>query len=67
MTATAPIRVIATHDICQRVSPLVKAGTPGEITDVGGASTVGYTVMFWPSDGGSVTLHDLGRMDLRET
>ena len=67
MTATAPIRVTATHDICQRLSPQVRAGTPGEITDVGGASSVSYTVMFWPSDSGPVTLHDLGRMDLRET
>jgi hypothetical protein len=67
MTATAPIRVIATHDICLRFSPRVRAGTPGEITDVGGASSVSYTVMFHPSDGSAVTLHDLGRMDLRET
>ena len=66
MTATAPIRVTATHDIQQRSSPPIKAGTPGAITDVGGASTVSYTVMFWPSDGGVVTLRDLGRMDLQE-
>jgi len=66
MTATMPIPVIATHDIQQRYSPPVKAGTPGAITDVGGASTVSYTVMFWPSEGDTVTLRDLGRMDLRE-
>jgi hypothetical protein len=45
MTATMPIPVIATHDIQQRSSPPIKAGTPGAITDVGGASTVSYTVM----------------------
>jgi hypothetical protein len=66
MTATGPIRVTATHDIQQRSSPTIKAGTPGEITDVGGSSTVSYTVTFWPSDGVTVTLRDLGRMDLHE-
>ena len=66
MTATMPIPVTATHDIQQRSSPPIKAGTPGEITDVGGASTVSYTVMFRPPEGDTVTLRDLGRMDLRE-
>ena len=67
MTATMPIPVTATHDIQQRFSPPIKAGTLGEITDVGGASTVSYTVMFRPSDGGVATLRDLGRMDLQES
>jgi len=66
VSTRSPIPVTATHDILQRYSPLIKAGTRGEITYVGGASTVSYTVMFWPSDGGAVTLHNLGRMDLRE-
>ena len=67
MASTARIGITANHDICQRFSPLVRAGTPGEITDVGGASSVSYTVKFWPSDGGSIILHDVSRMDLRET
>ena len=66
MTTGSPIPVVATHDILQRYSPPIKAGTRGQITDVGGASTVSYTVMFWPSGGAAVTLHNLGRMDLRE-
>jgi hypothetical protein len=66
MTTRSPIPVTATHDILQRYAPPIKAGTRGEITDVGGASTVSYTVMFWPAGGGAVTLRDLGRMDLRE-
>jgi len=68
MTLRTPIPVTATHDIRQRFAPPIKAGTPGEITDVGGASTVSYTVTFWPSDlvGGPITLRDLSRTDLRE-
>jgi hypothetical protein len=66
MTTRSPIPVTATHDILQRYAPPIKAGTPGAITHVGGASTVSYTVMFWPADGGVVTLRDLCRMDLRE-
>lgn len=66
MTATAPIRVVATHDIRQRFDPPIKAGTPGEIIDVGGAPAVSYTVVFRLPDGGLMTLRDLSRMDLRE-
>ena len=66
MTATAPIRVIATHDIRQRFDPPIKAGTPGEIIDVGGASAVSYTVMFRLPGGGVLTVRDLSRMDLHE-
>ena len=66
MTPRSSIPVIATHDILQRYSPPIKAGTRGEITSVGGASTVSYTVVFWPSDGAVVTLRDLSRMDLQE-
>ena len=66
MTTRSPIPVTATHDILQRYAPPIKAGTRGEITHIGGASTVSYTVMFWPADGGPVTLCDLCRMDLRE-
>jgi len=67
MTApTTPIPVRATHDILQRFSPPIKAGTPGQITDLGGASTVSYTVMFWTPDSGAVTLRDLCRTDLRD-
>ena len=65
MTLPTPIPVRATHDLLQRFAPLIKAGTPGEITDVGGASTVSYTVTFWPTEG-PVTLHDLWRTDLQE-
>ena len=66
MTTRSPIPVTATHDILQRYSPPIKAGTRGEITHIGGASTVSYTVRFWPAGGAAVTLCDLGRMDLQE-
>jgi hypothetical protein len=66
MTTLPPIPVTATHDIVQRYAPPIKAGTRGEITHVGGASAASYTVTFWPAGSGAVTLHDLGRMDLRE-
>jgi len=66
VTLPAPIPVKATHDILQRFAPPIKAGTRGEITDVGGASTVAYTVMFWPAGGKPVTLRGLCRIDLRE-
>ena len=66
MTTGSPIQVRAARDIVQRHSPPIKAGTPGEITDVGGVSTVSYTVRFWPADGNPVTLHDLDRTDLQE-
>ena len=67
MTApTTPIPVRATHDILQRFSPPIKAGTLGQITNLGGASTVSYTVTFWTSDSGTVTLRDLYRTDLRD-
>ncbi len=66
MTLLAPIPVTATHDILQGQAPPIKAGTPGEITDLPGASGVSYTVMFRPTGGGTVTVRDLCRIDLRE-
>jgi len=64
--STIPVR--AAHDLLQRFSPPIKAGTPGEIVAMTGMGLYSYTVTFWASDlaGGSATLRDLCRTDLRE-
>jgi len=64
--STIPVR--AAHDLLQRFSPPIKAGTPGEIVAMTGMGLYSYTVTFWGSDlaGGSATLRDLCRTDLRE-
>ena len=67
MMSRIPFPVIATHDI-RSSSPLIKAGTPGEITGISGATPSHYTVSFWPfgPEGVVVTLNYLTRNDLRE-
>ncbi len=49
MLSAIPFPVIASHDIRQGQSALIKTGTPGEITGVSGAAPSYYTVSFWPS------------------
>jgi len=65
MITRIPIPVAATHDLRSRQGPLIKRGTPGELTEV----TAGhYTVMFWPfgPNGVTVVVDNLTRLDLRE-
>lgn len=68
MTPQSTIPVRAAHDLLQRFSPPIKAGTPGEIIAMTGMGLYSYTVTFWASDlaGGSATLRDLCRTDLQE-
>ena len=68
MTQQSTIPVKAAHDLLQRFSPPIKAGTPGEIVSMTGMGLYSYTVTFWSSDlaGGSATLRDLCRTDLQE-
>ena len=68
MMSRIPFPVVATHDIRKGQGPLIKRGTPGEITGVSGATPSHYTVTFWPYglDGVVVTLTYLTRTDLRE-
>ena len=68
MMSRIPFPVVATHDIRKGQAPLIKRGTPGEITGVSGATPSHYTVTFWPYglDGVVVTLTYLTRTDLRE-
>jgi hypothetical protein len=62
------IPVRATHDLRQGSSPLIKAGTPGEITEMTGTGPISYTVTFWPTGliGPTVTITNLRRTDIRE-
>ena len=68
MMSRIPFPVVATHDISKGHAPLIKSGTPGEITGISGATPSHYTVSFWPigPDGVAVTLSYLTRNDLRE-
>jgi hypothetical protein len=68
MTPQSTIPVKAAHDLLQRFSPPIKAGTPGEIVSMTGTGLYSYTVTFSSPDliGGSVTLRDLCRTDLQE-
>lgn len=68
MMARIPFPVVATHDICKGRSPVIRKGTPGEITGVSNATPSHYTVTFWPSElkGEAVTLDYLTRTDLQE-
>jgi hypothetical protein len=68
MMSRIPFPVVATHDICKGLAPLIKSGTPGEITGISGATPSHYTVSFWPfgPEGVAVTLSYLTRNDLRE-
>jgi hypothetical protein len=72
MPRRSPIPVRAAHDLSQRSSPPVKAGTPGEIIDMSENGLYSYTVTFHTvaaiggATDGNVTLHDLCRADLRE-
>ncbi len=68
MTQQSTIPVKAAHDLLQRFSPPIKAGTPGEIVSMTGMGLYSYTVTFRSPDlaGGSVTLRDLCRTDLQE-
>ena len=68
MLSAIPFPVIASHDIRQGQSALIKTGTPGEITGVSGAAPSYYTVMFWPSgpDQAAVTLSYLTRTDIKD-
>ena len=65
MKTHIPIPVAATHDLRRGQGPLIKRGTPGELTEVTGGH---YTVMFWPFglDGMTVVINNLSRLDLRE-
>ncbi len=68
MLSGIPFPVIASRDIRQGQSALIRTGTRGEITGVSGAAPSYYTVTFWPSgpDQASVTLSYLTRTDVRE-
>lgn len=68
MMPRSPIPVKAAHDLLQRFSPPVKAGTPGEIVDMSENGLYSYTVTFRAAEstGGTVTLRDLCRTDLRD-
>jgi hypothetical protein len=68
MMSRIPFPVVATHDISKGYAPLIRSGTPGEITGISGATPGHYTVSFWPfgPDGVAVTLNYLTRNDLRE-
>lgn len=68
MLSAIPFPVIASHDIRQGQSALIRTGTPGEITGVSGAAPSYYTVTFWPSgpDQAPVTLSYLTRTDIKE-
>jgi hypothetical protein len=60
-----PVPVVAAHDIFRHNAPLIKAGTPGEITGIGGRTN--YTVAFKPPGSRPVvTLGHLSRIDLQK-
>jgi hypothetical protein len=63
-----PIPVIATHDLRQHPTLIIRRGTPGEITSAAGTCPTYYTVTFWPFglNGAKVTIPNLSRTDLRE-
>jgi hypothetical protein len=68
MMPRSPIPVKAAHDLLQRFAPPIKAGTPGEIVDMRENGLYSYTVTFRAAEvaGGTVTLRDLCRADLKE-
>jgi len=68
MMTRIPIPVVATHDLRRGQGPIIKRGTPGEVTGVTGAVPGHYTVTFWPfgAAGTTVVVDHLTRLDLKE-
>lgn len=67
MMSRTPIPVRAAHDLLHSAPP-IREGTPGEIVDMSENGLYSYTVTFHAADlaGGTVTVRDLSRADLRE-
>jgi len=68
MMTRIPIPVAATHDLRRGRGPLIKRGTPGELTGVTRATPGRYTVTFWPygPTGITVVVDNLTRLDVKE-